>query len=288
MINPTNPSVPRDENKNPQRPVALITGASAGIGATFARKLAERGCDLILVARRRERLEELADEIQRERGVSVKIIPADLTNDADLARICEYIKKTPNLEYLVNNAGFGLLPKFAESDIKSQDTMARLHVTAPLNLTHAALPKMVERNRGFIINVASVAAFFQSPSNVVYCSTKRWLVSFSDGLNVELGGTNVVVQALCPGFTYSEFHDVMKVDRRTVPKNMWLSADYVVKKSLRALGDGKGKRKRYLCIPSWRYKLVVLFSKILPRSVRNYLGAARHRRMQKMGLTEQM
>ena len=276
MINSSNSST---TVQNSQRPVALITGASAGIGATFARKLAERGCDLILVARRRERLEQLAGEIQREHDISIKIITADLGNDSDLARVCEQIRACPNLEYLVNNAGFGLLPKFAESDIESQDAMGRLHVMAPLNLTHTALPKMAERNRGFIINVSSVAAFFQSPSNVVYCSTKRWLVSFSDGLNVELADTNVVVQALCPGFTYSEFHDIMKVDRRSVPKNMWLSADYVVEKSLRALGDGKGKRKKYLCIPSWRYKLVALSSKILPRFVRNYIGAARHRRM---------
>ena len=236
--------------QNSQRPVALITGASAGIGATFARKLAERGCDLILVARRRERLEQLADKLQRECGVSVKILTADLGSDSDLAQVCKQIKECPNLEYLVNNAGFGLLPKFAESDIESQDAMGRLHVMAPLNLTHTALPKMVKRDRGFIVNVSSVAAFFQSPSNVVYCSTKRWLVSFSDGLNVELAGTNVLVQALCPGFTYSEFHDVMKVDRRSVPKNMWLAADYVVEKSLQALGDGKSKHKKYLCIPS--------------------------------------
>lgn len=263
--------------ENSQRPVALITGASAGIGATFARKLAERRCDLILVARRSERLKSLADKLRRECGVVTTILAADLTNAGDLARVVEKIRECPNLEYLINNAGFGLLPKFAESDVESQDAMARLHVMAPLNLTHAALPKMIERNRGFIINVASVAAFFQSRSNVIYCSTKRWLVSFSDGLDVELAGTNVVVQALCPGFTYSEFHDVMKVDRRSVPKNMWLSADYVVEKSLRALGDGK--RKKYLCIPSWRYKLVVLSSKILPRTLRNYLAAARHRRM---------
>ncbi len=272
-----------------ERHVALITGASAGIGAMFARKLAERGCDLILVARRKEKLEQLADEIRGEPGATVTVLPADLTSPADLARVYEHIKKTPNLEYLVNNAGFGLLPKFSESEIESQNAMAQLHVMATLNLTHAALPKMVERNRGFIVNVASVAAFFQSPSNVVYCSTKRWLVSFSDGLDVELTGTNVVVQALCPGFTYSEFHDVMKVDRRSVPENMWLSAEYVVDKSLKALGDGTGKRNRkYLCIPSWKYKLVVLSSKILPRFLRNYLGAARHRRMQKLGLTEQM
>ena len=287
-----NKKKPVNVYENSQRPVALITGASAGIGATFARRFAQRGCDLILVARRRERLEQLAEEIRQECSISVQILPADLTNTTDLARVCEQIRQTPNLEYLVNNAGFGLLPKFAESNIEPQDTMARLHVIAPLNLTHAALPKMIERNRGFIINVASVAAFFQSPSNVVYCSTKRWLVSFSDGLNVELAGTNVVVQALCPGFTYSEFHDVMKVNRRSVPKNMWLSADYVVKKSLQALGNGKGKRKykykKYLCIPSWKYKLVVLFSRILPRLLRNYFAAARHRKMLKLGLTEQM
>ena len=254
------------------RGVALVTGASAGIGAVFARRLAGRGCDLILVARRRERLDELAAQLREEFGVEAEALPADLTKDDDLAQVAKRIGDCENLDFLVNNAGVGLKLLFHESDLAGQDAMARLHVLAPLHLTHAALPEMVARRSGAIINVSSVASFFATPHNVMYCSTKAWLNRFSEALAVELTGTGVRVQVLCPGFTYSEFHDAMGTGRPPVPKNWWLSAEYVVDQSLRALDNGK-----LYAIPSVRYRLVVWAANLLPRKIRTFLTQKYHR-----------
>ena len=154
------------------RPAALVTGASAGLGEIFARQLAERGCDLILVARRRERLEALRARIESDHGVAAQVLVADLTRDRDVHRAAERIRRCGNLRYLVNNAGFGTVPLFAESDLASQDAMARVHVLAVAHLTHAALEGMLARGKGYIINVASMAAFFQSPTAIMYCATK--------------------------------------------------------------------------------------------------------------------
>ena len=258
------------------RPTALVTGASAGIGAVFAQRFAQRGCDLILVARRRERLDELGAQLRKEHGVEAETLQADLTKDDDIARVAERIRNCGNLEFLVNNAGFGTKPLFHESDLPSQDAMVRLHVLAPMHLTHAALAGMIERSSGVVINVSSIAGFFASPSNVTYCSTKSWLISFSEALSIELTGTGVRVQVLCPGFTYSEFHDVMGMDRQLVPKKWWLPAEYVVDKSLRALRSGK-----LFVIPSVRYKLAGRDLSMLPRRIRNFFARKRHRRMQK-------
>ncbi|MCD4823861.1 MAG: SDR family oxidoreductase [Phycisphaerae bacterium] len=270
-------------NIGSDRPVALITGASAGIGRTFARRLAERGYDLILVARRQERLDELADDLRRQFDVAAEAIAADLTTAGDLQKVARRIAESSRFEFLVNNAGFGTLPLFAETDIESQDAMARLHVLAPMHLAHAALPGMIQRHKGFIVNVASVAGFFQSPANVMYCSTKAWLSSFTEGLAVELNDTGVVVQALCPGFTYSEFHDVLGVDRAAVPKHMWLRADVVVNQSLKALARGK-----VICIPTLQYKFYVLISRILPRFLRNHIARKRHTHLKKHEIKSQM
>ena len=263
------------------RPVALVTGASAGIGATYARALARRGYDLLLVARREEKLQSLAGEIAAEFGCAAEAIVADLTDSDACQMVADRILAEPRFEFLVNNAGFGLRPLFHESDLTSQAAMARLHVLAVMHLTHAAVAGMARRGKGFVVNVSSVAAFLHSPSNVMYCSTKAWLNTFSLGLDAELGGTGVFVQALCPGFTYSEFHDVMQVDRQTIPAKWWLSAEFVVEKSLAALDKHP---RRVICIPSLRYKLITALLRILPRPILNILGKARHKRITKAGL----
>jgi len=238
-------------------PLALVTGASAGIGVTFARRLAQKGYGLILVARRRDRLESLA----RELG-GAEWIQADLTQDADLRRVEERIASAPNLELLVNNAGFGTAGRFFEIPVDSQDQMHRLHILATLRLTHAALRAMVPRGKGGVINVSSVAGFGQSPGNVSYCATKTWMNSFTEGLDLELRsvGSAVRVQALCPGFTYSEFHDVLGMDRKRVPSWMWMQAEYVVEQSLAGLEQGK-----VFVIPGGIYKSVVLLQRALPK-----------------------
>jgi hypothetical protein len=247
------------------RPVALVTGASAGLGLAFVHALARRGYDLILVARRAQRLEAIATEVAAL-GAAAEVLRADLTNDDDLARVAERIRSCERLAMLVNNAGFGLDALYYESELAGQIAMARLHVLAPTHLTHAALAGMVARGRGAVINVSSVAAYLRGAASVMYCATKAFLNSFSVSLAAELTGTGVRVQALCPGFTYTEFHDVMGMDRKLIPKFLWLRADYVVAQSLRDLAHG-----RVISIPSWRYKLVVAMLRVTPRWLMNRL-----------------
>src|SRR5579864_7606567 len=205
------------------RPLALITGGSSGIGAAFAKELAARGHDLLLVARRRDRLEELSRSLEKSRGIAAEILTADLTVDEDLAAVERRIEVAGNLELLVNNAGFGTVGKFWNADIQGQDQMHRLHVLATMRLTHAALEGMVARGKGGVINISSVAAFWQSPGSVSYCATKCWINSFTEGLALELraAGSPVKMQALCPGYTYSEFHDVAGMDRKLIPSSLW-------------------------------------------------------------------
>jgi short-subunit dehydrogenase len=255
---------------------ALITGASAGIGACFARALARRRYDLILVARRLGRLEALARELEEGFGVRAEALPADLTAEADLARVRERIGEA-ELDLLINNAGFGAPGRFWETDLAVQDSMHRLHVIATVQLTHAALRGMTARNRGAIINVSSVAGFAQGGSTS-YSATKAWMNSFTEGLYLELkrAGSPVRVQALCPGFTYSEFHDVARMDRSLVPKSWWMEAEEVVAASLAGLERGE-----LFVVPGLRYKALVKLIGIVPGGLRR-AGAllyARRRRM---------
>jgi uncharacterized protein len=259
----------------PSRPLALITGASSGIGATFARQLAARGYDLVLVARRRDRLEQEARAIQAAHAVQVEILPADLTRDADLKAVEERIATAPNLEFLVNNAGFGIAGRFFSLPIDGQDQMHRLHILAPMRLTHAALQGMVARRHGSIINVSSVSGFGQNPGSVSYSATKTWMSSFTEGIHMELRsiGSPVRVLALCPGFTLSEFHDTMHFDRSPIPSWMWMSAGDVVDTSLRALDRGQ-----LFVIPGWRYRLLVFVMRAFPRPLYHWLAIKYARR----------
>jgi hypothetical protein len=245
------------------KPLAVITGASSGIGATFARRLAPDH-NLLLIARRKERLEELAAELSRTCGSNVEVMAADLTVEQDLAAVSERLENAKDLALLVNNAGFGSRGRFWEAPIDRQEQMHRLHVMAPLRLTHAALRNMVLHDFGGIVNVASVAAFIRSSGSTSYCSTKSWMTVFTETLHLELSciRSNVVVQALCPGYTYSEFHDTLGVNReKLAPRSFWLTAEEVVDASL----DGLRRRKLFV-VPGWRYRLLTsLVSKIPTR-----------------------
>jgi uncharacterized protein len=260
------------------RPLALITGSSSGIGATFAARLAARGYDLVLVARRRDRLEELAGTVERSNGIKAEILPADLTADEELGTVEQRIGAAGNLELLVNNAGFGTHGKFFSVDVQSQDQMHRLHVLATMRLTHAALVGMTARGKGGIINVSSVAAFWQSPGSVSYCATKCWMNSFTEGLALELKsvGSRVKMQALCPGYTLSEFHDVAGMDRKLVPGHLWMRAEDVVAESLRGLERGKT-----VVIPGRLYRAAVFMMKHTPRFVLERVAARQQRRLKR-------
>jgi short-subunit dehydrogenase len=257
------------------RPLALITGASSGIGAAFARQLAGRGYDLVLVARRRDRLESLAAELESAHRGAAEVLAADLSTDAGVAEVERRISGGRAPDLLVNNAGFGSVGSFLEADIAEQERMHRLHILATMRLTRAALAGMVARGNGGVINVSSIAGIMTAPGSVSYCATKHWMNAFTEGLHMELGilGSPVKVQALCPGFTYSEFHDRIKYDRRSVPAMLWLDAEHVVSESLRALESG-----RLFVVPGWKYKAIVALVGLLPRGLARRMAVSRQRR----------
>ncbi len=237
---------------------ALITGASSGIGAEFARQLAGQGVHLALVARNEERLNALRAEIRAAYPVAVEVLPADLSEESGMAGVVTFIQALPGLDYLINNAGFGTTDLFAESDIDRQLRMVAVHVNATLRLCRAALPGMIERGGGAIINVASVSAFGPTPHSPTYSASKAALVNFSRGLQSELRGTGVSVQALCPGFTRTHFHDGAEFKgfrQERLPGFLWLRADGVVRDSLRALRVGGP----VVVVPGWFYRLAVAF-----------------------------
>jgi uncharacterized protein len=246
------------------RPLALVTGASSGIGAAFARRLARDGYGLILVARRRHRLEELARVLP-----VAEVLPADLARDDEVARVAERIAGEPQLELLVNNAGFGTLGRFFEVDPAAQEQMHRLHVLATMRLTHAALHAMVPRAKGAVINVSSVAAFGSAPGSVSYSATKAWMNHFTEGLELDLKsrGSAVKVQALCPGFTITEFHEAAQIDRRRIPGWLWMKAEDVVDASIEGLAKGE-----LIVIPGEIYKLLARLEMWIPRGLRAALA----------------
>jgi hypothetical protein len=238
----------------------LVTGASSGLGAAFARELARRGHDLILVARREERLSALAAELTGRHGVGVAIWPADLAAPAALEQVARRIEALPALDLLVNNAGVGEAAPFAKADPAHHAAMVALHVGAPVRLTHAALPAMLARGRGGVINVSSLAAFIALPGSVTYCATKAALVSFSRALDLETRPQGVRVQALCPGFMRTELHDPLdraRFDPARVPSFMWSSPEAVAQASLAGLEKGQA-----ICVPGMQYRAIYLLARI--------------------------
>ena len=252
-------------NSESTRPLAVVTGASAGLGREFSRQLAERGFDLLLVARDAERLKTLAAELSAQYSISADPWPADLSRDDGMRTLGEFLARNDRVMLLVNNAGFGTKGKFATRPLGEQATMLELHVMAPMLLTRAVLPGMIARREGRIITVASVASFTASPGNVNYCATKAYQRVFCEALALELHGTGVQVQALCPGFTHTEFHERMQVDKsKGIPSWAWLGADRVVRESLTsAFGDGP-----VVVIPGKRYRALVLALRYMPLWVR--------------------
>lgn len=220
---------------------ALITGASSGIGAAFARRLAREGYNLVLVARREERLSAMKVKLEDMHDIHVNCITADLTIESDVVNVEKYIGYHEPLDLLINNAGYSVTGKFPAISIDDHLDMIKVHVIASVRFSHAALVAMIEAARGAIINVSSMAALLPL-RNVTYSATKAYLVTFSQALQNEIAGSGVTIQALCPGFTYSEFHDNrqrVSFRRSDVPRFLWGEADDVVEASLSALPKGK-------------------------------------------------
>lgn len=237
---------------------ALVTGASAGIGAAFATRLARDGYDLVLVARDEKRLQARADTLQREYGVGAQVVRADLTRPDECARVEKLA--AAGLDLLVNNAGFGTFGAFHELDIEREEEEIRLNVVALVRLTHAALRPMVRKQRGAIINVSSLASFQPMPYNATYGATKAYVTSFTEALAEELRGTGVRVQALCPGFTRTEFQERAGLHVSSIPGFLWMTPDDVVNASLAAL-----ERGQVIVVPGTSYKVMALLTGWLPR-----------------------
>jgi uncharacterized protein len=251
------------------RTFVAITGASSGIGEAFARKLAP-GHDLILVARRADRLQQLSDNLSQTFGGRVEIIPADLTNETDVARVADRISGERHLALLINNAGFGTRGRFWDASLESQEQMHRLHVMATVRLTHSALRNMVPRDFGAIINVASVSSFVRSPGSTSYSATKSWMLAFTEGLQLDLSSidSKVLVQALCPGYTYSEFHDAAGMERyRLAGPAFWHTAEEVVDASIAGI-----RRRKLIVVPGWRYRLLTAIVPRLPVNLQLAVG----------------
>jgi len=261
-----------------QKGLALVTGASSGIGAVYAEKLAAQGYDLLLVARRKNRLDDLARTLCQKHAIRADVLAADLAKSDGLDTVEDRIATSQDLTLLVNNAGFGIRGLFQESDRARQEEMHRLHIIATMRLTHAALAGMMARGQGAIVNVSSVAAFSQSPWNTTYSATKTWMNSFTEALSVELRtlGAPIKLQALCPGFTVTEFHDVMGVSRKIVPSGWWLTSEGVVDASLQGLDQNK-----LFVIPGWRYRAYVFMLGFIPNSLRRTLTVVFARRVRK-------
>jgi hypothetical protein len=241
-------------------PTALVTGSSSGIGAAFAKRYAQLGHDLVLVARNAERLRNQATELRARWHVDVEVLPADLGTDDGCAAVETRAADVGRpIDVLVNNAGFTLGADLLHSDVDAEEQLLRVLVRAPMRLTKAALPGMLARDRGSIITVASVAAFVNHSS---YGAAKAWAVRFSEALSLNLAGTGVGALALCPGLVRTEFHERGHVDVSRVPDWLWLDVDQVVTECLRDLRRGKA-----VSIPSLRYKGLTAAGRVLPRGV---------------------
>lgn len=244
---------------------ALVTGATAGIGESFTRLLAEKGFDLVLVARDNKRLQERAKSLSKKYKVEVEILQADLSVPAQLAKVEKRLSsaKTP-IEVLINNAGFGIKDSFLSSNIADEIRLIDVLAKAPMKLMHAVLPQMLDRNSGTIINVSSVASFIAGGT---YSAAKSYLTVHTESLHSELSRTNINISALCPGFTHTEFHQRGKMKMTGLPNFMWLEADRVVSESWRAAMAGKA-----ICIPGWQYKILSTIARFGPRPLVRKIG----------------
>lgn len=239
---------------------ALVTGATSGIGNSFARQLAADGYDLVIVSRTESQLKQVADDLRAKHGVVVDVVPADLSTSEGMDKVAARLTETAHpVDLLVNNAGSSLAGWFGTTDIADEDAQLDLLVRAPMHLMDAAVKSMSGRGGGAIINVASVAAF--TPRGA-YSAHKAWLVNLSRWADIQYDDVNIQVQALCPGFVRTEFHQRGEMDISGVPRWMWLNSDKLVKASLKDLQKDKA-----VSIPSLRYKILATIAQYAPKSL---------------------
>ncbi|WP_411141587.1 SDR family NAD(P)-dependent oxidoreductase [Streptomyces sp. x-80] len=252
---------------------ALITGATAGIGAAFARRLASDGHSVVLVARDEKRLREQATELHDRHGIEAEVLRADLATEQGITAVEERLADTTRpVDLLVNNAGFGNKGEYLEVSMADELTMLKVHCEAVLRLTTAAVRGMRDRRRGAVVNVASVAAFVPRGT---YGASKAWVVQFTQGAARDLAGSGVRLMALCPGFVRTEFHQRAGMGTDNIPGWLWLDAGKLVDAAMRDLARGKS-----LSVPDPRYKALVGAAKLAPRGV---LGGITSRTGRKYG-----
>ncbi|TDC76917.1 SDR family oxidoreductase [Micromonospora sp. KC606] len=239
---------------------ALVTGATAGIGEAFARRLAADGGDLVLVARNADRLAEVAAELTGRHGHRVETIPADLSTVDGCALVARRLAAGPPVDLLVNNAGISLERSFLRSTVEDEERLLRLNVHAVMRLTLAALGPMTERRHGAVINVSSVSGFGPVMPGSTYPASKAWVTGFSESVDLSVRPLGVRVMALCPGYTATGYHERNGIDMSGTPRWMWLRADDVVAEALRDLRKGK-----QVSVPDWKYKLAVAGLRHAPR-----------------------
>jgi uncharacterized protein len=242
------------------RPTAFITGASSGIGAEFARRLAREGYDLVLHGRREQLLASLCGTLEAAHGVRAEYILAELSSPEGVDRVRERLQNVERLALLVNNAGSGSTRLFHEEELAGQEGMVYTHVVAALHLCHTAIPMMKRQGGGAIINVSSTASFTPGRRSATYCAVKSFLTTFSEALHLEVGGDGIRVQALCPGFTTTDFHSRLGLRIRPELRRFFMTPEAVVDHSLRDL-----KRGTVVSVPGWTYRAVRLATRIIPR-----------------------
>jgi len=240
---------------------ALITGATVGIGASFARLMAKEGFDLVINARSVDKLEESASALRSEFGVEVTVLAADLATECEKV---EAFIESHEIEVLINNAGFGLNQSFLASAREDEERVLDVLVRAPMRLMHAVLPQMRKRDSGTIINVSSVAAFIAGGH---YSAAKSYLTVMSESLHTQMRTSNVKVSSLNPGFTRTEFHQRAGMKMGAIPASMWLDSDFLVKKAWSDARKGKA-----ISIPGWQYKVMKAVIRIVPRSTVRKMG----------------
>jgi len=243
------------------RPRALITGATSGIGAAFSDRLAQLGFDLILHGRREEQLTARAEDLERTHHISVRTIIAELSRAEEMTKVEECIQDLDRLDMLINNAGYWTPGVFWEHPPDALDAMIRVHNIAPVRFIRAALPQMLTRDQGDIINVSSAGAFLNMVTLENYSATKAYLINFTESLHVALMGTGIRVQALTPGFTVTEFHSRLGADLSEEQKG-WMRPEELVSQSMKALENG-----RVVYIPGVKRRLLIKLLRALPRRV---------------------
>jgi short-subunit dehydrogenase len=242
---------------------ALVTGATAGIGESFTRLLAENGYNIVLVARDLPRLQDRATALEAKFAISTKVVQADLSTDQGRGAIEEFIANN-QIDVLINNAGFGINKAFTVSQLDAEQQLLDVLVRTPMRLMHVALPGMKERNKGVIINVSSVAGWIAGGT---YSASKSYLTVLSESLHTELAATNVKVCALCPGFTRTEFHQRGRMSMKGLPGFMWLNADKLVATAWKEAVSGKA-----VSVPGWQYQILTFVMRYAPRSLVRKIG----------------